>query len=98
MTSAPKSDRTVAAPGPAKKLARSTTFRPEKILSVVIVLLQTLLLTPLELWNSFFEKRGRAFLLVFCRRANRDERRFKEKAFGQAGLQSFVDSLERELD
>src|SRR5258708_20520616 len=49
-------------------------------------------LTPLELWNSFFEKRGRAFLLVFCRRANRDERRFKEKAFGQAGLQSFFDN------
>src|SRR5260370_12001243 len=39
------------------------------------------LLTPLELWNSFFEKRGRAFLLVFCRRAHRDERRFTSQAF-----------------
>src|SRR5260370_424545 len=36
ITSAPKSDRITAAPGPAMKLARSTTFTPEKILSVVI--------------------------------------------------------------
>ncbi len=33
MTLAPKSDRIVAADGPAMKLARSTTFRPEKIFS-----------------------------------------------------------------
>src|SRR5690349_4744694 len=33
MTSAPKSDRMTAALGPAIKLARSTTLRPEKILS-----------------------------------------------------------------
>src|SRR4051794_26949814 len=33
MTSAPKSDRITAALGPAMKLARSTTLRPEKILS-----------------------------------------------------------------
>src|SRR6266478_760623 len=36
ITSAPKSDRITAAPGPAMKLARSTTFTPEKIFSVVI--------------------------------------------------------------
>src|SRR6266568_6209111 len=36
ITSAPKSDRIVAAPGPAMKLDRSTTFKPEKILSVAI--------------------------------------------------------------
>ena len=30
---APKSDRIVAAPGPAMKLAKSTTFSPEKMLS-----------------------------------------------------------------
>jgi hypothetical protein len=34
-TSAPKSDSTVVAAGPAMKLARSTTFSPEKMLSVV---------------------------------------------------------------
>src|ERR1700693_3214801 len=39
MTSAPKSESTVVAPGPARKLARSTTFKPEKILLVVIALL-----------------------------------------------------------
>jgi hypothetical protein len=37
MTSAPKSDKMTAALGPAIKLARSTTFRPEKILSFVIM-------------------------------------------------------------
>src|SRR6185312_16032970 len=36
MTSAPKSDRITAAPGPAMKLARSTTFSPEKMLSLVM--------------------------------------------------------------
>ena len=35
MTSAPKSDRIAAALGPAMKLAKSTTFNPEKILPVV---------------------------------------------------------------
>src|SRR5258708_23270493 len=36
MTSAPKSESTVAAPGPAMKLARSTTFKPENMFSVSI--------------------------------------------------------------
>src|SRR6266436_3433465 len=36
MTSAPKSDRIVAAPGPAMKLASSTTFKPEKMFSSAI--------------------------------------------------------------
>src|SRR5580700_2288328 len=37
MTSAPKSDKMTAALGPAMKLAKSTTFRPEKILSFGMV-------------------------------------------------------------
>src|SRR4029077_19088464 len=37
ITSAPKSDRITAAPGPATKLERSTTLSPEKMLSVVVV-------------------------------------------------------------
>src|SRR5580704_13513053 len=37
MTSAPKSDRIVAAPGPAIKLARSTTFKPEKMFASAIM-------------------------------------------------------------
>src|SRR5271170_5839657 len=36
MTSAPKSDRITAALGPAIKLAKSTTFKPEKMLSFAI--------------------------------------------------------------
>jgi hypothetical protein len=36
-TFAPKSDRIVAAPGPAMKLAMSTTFRPEKMLSLTMI-------------------------------------------------------------
>jgi hypothetical protein len=34
MTSAPKSDKITAALGPAMKLAKSTTFNPEKMFSV----------------------------------------------------------------
>jgi len=37
MTSAPKSDKITAAPGPAMKLAKSTTFSPENMLSFAIV-------------------------------------------------------------
>src|SRR5271167_2481243 len=37
ITSAPKSDRITAALGPAMKLARSTTFSPEKMLSLAIL-------------------------------------------------------------
>src|SRR5271170_93833 len=36
ITSAPKSDKMTAALGPAMKLAKSTTFNPEKIFSLVI--------------------------------------------------------------
>src|SRR4029077_20373189 len=37
ITSAPKSDRITAAPGPATKLERPTTLSPEKMFSVVVV-------------------------------------------------------------
>src|SRR5437667_5743652 len=40
MTSAPKSDRITAALGPAMKLAKSTTFSPEKILSFMVYLVR----------------------------------------------------------
>jgi hypothetical protein len=36
ITSAPKSDKIVAAPGPAMKLDKSTTFSPENMLPSVI--------------------------------------------------------------
>src|SRR5713101_7439673 len=80
ITSAPKSDKITAAPGPAMKLARSTTFNPEKILSVAIsaslsyrqisalpyVTRCAHTSPPLELWRSLFKEGRRAFLLVFC--------------------------------
>src|SRR5450432_716974 len=70
MTSAPKSDRITAALGPAMKLARSTTFSPEKILSFAIgsllnVVRVGFLSPPAELRGSLFEESGRALLLVF---------------------------------
>src|SRR5438477_620731 len=43
ITSAPKSDKITAAPGPAMKLARSTTFSPEKMLSASAISLCVLL-------------------------------------------------------
>src|SRR5258706_11174665 len=49
MTSAPKSDKMTAALGPAMKLAKSTTFNPEKILSVAIGF--SLLLKLHRPWN-----------------------------------------------
>src|ERR1700723_2733032 len=42
MTSAPKSERITAALGPAMKLARSTTFSPEKMLSLAVAVLSKL--------------------------------------------------------
>src|SRR5712672_996473 len=69
MTSAPKSDRITAALGPAMKLARSTTFSPEKILSFAIGSLlnwscASAFSPPVELRRSLFEESGRALLLV----------------------------------
>src|SRR5438552_14757297 len=63
ITSAPKSDKITAAPGPAMKLARSTTFNPEKILSLFIGCVP---FSPaLKLRRTLFEERGRPFLFVF---------------------------------
>jgi hypothetical protein len=39
MTSAPKSDKITAALGPAMKLAKSTTFSPEKTLLLAMAVL-----------------------------------------------------------
>src|SRR6201989_186634 len=70
MTSAPKSDRITAALGPAMKLARSTTFSPEKMLSLAMAVLSRSLcaaaVSPAaEFRCTFLEEGGGAFLLVF---------------------------------
>src|SRR3977135_600833 len=66
ITSAPKSDRITAAPGPAMKLARSTTFNPEKMLSFAMTGLSLLQVSssPLESRGALFQEGGRSFLLV----------------------------------
>src|ERR1700744_2644560 len=75
MTSAPKSERITAALGPAMKLARSTTFRPEKMLSLVMVVLsrssRVRTVSPAaEFRRTLLEEGGGAFLLVFGGGAN----------------------------
>src|SRR6267142_1708609 len=101
MTSAPKSDRITAAPGPAMKLARSTTFKPEKMLSVVMCrsLIGRARPSPaLELWRPLLEERRRAFLLVFRPRAEAEVRGLQREAFSLAPFEPLVHGLERERD
>src|SRR6266404_4449163 len=86
MTSAPKSERITAAAGPAMKLAMSTTFNPEKMLSFVIVFsLQIGSAFVLPAWKpapqpscrpktrlALLEKRGQRFPRI-CRTNARNE-------------------------
>src|SRR5450755_4120828 len=102
MTSAPKSDRITAALGPAMKLARSTTFSPEKILSLAISCpfpnRRVRAASPTaELRCTFLEESGGAFLLVFGGGANAEVGSLQCKAFALAGLQPLVRRLQGEL-
>src|SRR6266852_4661572 len=101
MTSAPKSDRITAALGPEIKLARSTTFSPEKILSLAMAVLSkswcAAVSATAELRCTFLEEGGGAFLLVFRCRADAEVGRFQCKAFALAGLQPLVRRLQGEL-
>src|SRR5947199_882703 len=102
MTSAPKSDRITAALGPAMKLARSTTFSPEKMLSPAMFVspesCADLSSSPAELGRALFQEGGRALLLVLGRGAEAEVGRFEQQAFALARLQPLVRRLERELD
>src|SRR5258708_12536714 len=103
MTSAPKSERIVAALGPAMKLARSTTFSPENMFSSGMSFLLSSsdrefqnkartrpALVSLELWSAL-RKEGRcSFLLVFGPGANREQRRFHNEAPRDAPSQPFL--------
>src|SRR5689334_13366579 len=103
MTSAPKSDKITAAPGPAMKLARSTTFSPEKMLSLFTLLsvgmadscAQTSL--SLELRRALLEEGGGAFSLVVGAGAQAEERCLQRLTFVLAGLHSLVHRFERIL-
>src|SRR5271163_3797942 len=85
------------------KLARSTTFRPEKILSFAIDLSFDWLWVspvsaPLELGRALFEEGGRALSLVVRCGAEAEVRGFEQQAFGLARIDPFVCRLECELD
>src|SRR6266436_5580561 len=80
ITSAPKSDKMTAAPGPATKLERSTTFNPEKIFSVVFSVVINVFffgLASLELGCALLQERLCAFLFVFRSGAESEERSFE---------------------
>src|SRR5258708_33388129 len=99
MTSAPKCDRITAALGPAMKLARSTTFSPEKIFSLAIAVLSKSLCaaatsSTAKLRRTFLEEGGGAFLLVFGCGANAEIGGLQGKAFALAGLQPLVRGLQ----
>src|SRR6266480_273005 len=57
MTSAPKSDSTVAAAGAAMKLAQSRTLSPSKMPSPIVILLPLLLLV-LSVYRNYREERS----------------------------------------
>src|SRR5258706_8244478 len=99
MTSAPKSDRITAALGPAMKLAKSTTFRPEKMLSLAMAVLSKSLcaaaVSPTaELRCPFLEEGRGALLLVFGGGANAEIGSFQCEAFPLAGLHPLVRGLQ----
>src|SRR5882672_11577157 len=102
MTSAPKSDKITAALGPAMKLASSTTFNPEKILSLICFpsthacgCACLFLLSPPKLRRSLFKEGRSPFLLVLGSGAQPEERSLQRQALVQAGFQSFGHGSER---
>src|SRR5712675_3494244 len=94
MTSAPKSDRITAALGPAMKLARSTTFNPEKMLSPAMFVTPELFVvlssSTLKLGRALFEEGGRAFLFVVGRGAEAEVGSLQQQALALARLHSLV--------
>src|SRR5437016_10132598 len=93
ITSAPKSDRITAALGPAMKLAKSTTFSPEKILSFIVCLVRLskgrarsspFWLLAFEVRLAFFAERGHAFFPVLGSETLSEERRFNVQPLREA--------------
>src|SRR5271168_3107138 len=85
------------------KLARSTTFRPEKILSFAMnlsfeSLSASAVSAPMELGRALFEEGGGALSLVVGCGAEAEVRGFEQQAFALARIHPFVCPLERELD
>jgi hypothetical protein len=85
------------------KLAKSTTFSPEKILSFAIESLltrrtQQVFSPPVEAGHTFLEEGGRALFLVVGRGAEAEERSLEQQAFALARLNPFICRLDSELD
>src|SRR5258708_38723053 len=107
MTSAPKSDRMTAALGPAMKLARSTTFSPEKILSFMVCLVRLskgraksnpFWSLAFEVRRAFFAERGHALFPVLRSETLCEERRLDVQPFRAAHVETPVRGFERRLD
>src|ERR1700752_199443 len=103
MTSAPKSDKITAALGPAMKLAKSTTFSPEKTLSFAMGVFPGSCFVgscsaALEPRRALFEESGRAFLLVLGCGTEAKVRSLEQQAFALTCLGALVCRFERELD
>src|SRR5258708_5839009 len=111
MTSAPKSERMTAAPGPAMKLARSTTLRPEKILSAALAVTfdcccavsrvtraRPYCSPSLEVGGTLFQEGGGTLALVFGARADRKHRSLQQQPRRQTRLHSLVHRFQRKAD
>src|SRR5438128_11052516 len=107
MTSAPKSDRITAALGPAIKLAKSTTFSPEKILSFMVCLVRlskgrmrsgSFWSLTFEVRLAFFAERGHALFPVLSSETLGEERRLDVQPFRKAHVETPVRGFDRQFD
>src|SRR5438132_1860046 len=107
MTSAPKSDRITATLGPAMKLAKSTTFSPEKILSFMVCLVRMSKgrarsdpsrSLAFEVRLAFFAERGHALFPVLGSETLGEERRLDVQPFGEAFVETPVRGFDRQFD
>src|SRR6266404_1955856 len=88
---------TTAPLGPAMKLARSTTFSPEKMLSPDMAVLSDSSLSSVELWRPLLEEGSRALLLVVGPGAQAEVGGLEQQAFALARVYPLVRRREREL-
>src|SRR3954452_3101193 len=107
ITSAPKSDRITAALGPAMKLAKSTTFSPEKILSFMVCLVRLskgrarsgpFWLPAFEVRLAFFAERGHALFPVLGSETLGEERRLDVQPVREAHVETSVRGFDRQFD
>src|SRR5437764_4952168 len=106
ITSAPKSDRITAALGPAMKLAKSTTFSPEKILSFMVCLVGrvkgeaqsgSFWSLAFEVRLAFFAERGNALFPVLGSETLGEERCLDVQSFGEAHVETPVGGFDRQF-